>query len=523
MWKLCVVDDESNRTDVDLVREEYSLGRAEECTVRLTERNISRNHARLFHDEENQWWLEDKESYTGSFVNGERVQSRIEVVHGDTVQLGDYRLELTDTQQQESSVEDSGQQAKPLLDRLTIVQGPGVGTVHELTDQKLLIGRGEECRIALDDASVSRVHVEIMRTEHGLMILDQGSSNGLRINGADLPSAMLRSGDVVELGDVRLKFTPAGTEDADASALVAAADVSPVGLSVAVAANRRPVLLYAAGAVGIAVLFFLFSGEEDESPTVATSRMGAEGAAVSPAATEAPDQALEEATALAARGSRVLAHRKLSGIPAGSPLRQTQAFLAVERQWADELLKLAADSPEREERRALLRKVAQTPGVGSERRTRAAQQLAKLEAEGELKVVDVSELPQAGPIASSGGSSASGARSRSKTSKKKTDSTVRKAIVPKPAVRKPALTVKPRSVAVKLQPKAIATKPASKAAGSKSPSRKPALKAQPSKVVSKSTSPTKPKAVASKPATTTPAKAKAPAASPPDLIRDNPF
>ena len=71
-----------------------------------------------------------------------------------------------------------------------------MGTVFPLIEQKLLVGRGEECQIALDDASVSRVHVEVLRTEHGLMILDQGSSNGLRINGADLPSAMLRSGDV---------------------------------------------------------------------------------------------------------------------------------------------------------------------------------------------------------------------------------------------------------------------------------------------------------------------------------------
>ena len=44
MWKLCVVDDESNRTVVKLVRGDYSLGRGEDSTIRLTERNISRLH-----------------------------------------------------------------------------------------------------------------------------------------------------------------------------------------------------------------------------------------------------------------------------------------------------------------------------------------------------------------------------------------------------------------------------------------------------------------------------------------------
>src|SRR5688572_13372993 len=215
MWKLCVVDDESNRTVVKLVRGDYSVGRAEDSTIRLTERNISRAHARIFREGDDDWQLEDKGSYTGSFVNGERVAGRRALKHGDTIQLGDYRLELMDEDQQavEAKALDRAVSAAQLPDRFVVVQGPNLGTVYPLTEQKLLVGRGEECQIALDDASVSRVHVEVLRTEHGLMILDQGSSNGLRINGADLPSAMLRSGDVVELGDVRLKFVPAGVED----------------------------------------------------------------------------------------------------------------------------------------------------------------------------------------------------------------------------------------------------------------------------------------------------------------------
>ena len=89
MWKLCVVDDESNRTVVKLVRGDYSVGRAEDCTIRLTERNISRSHARIYRDGDDEWTLEDKNSYTGSFVNGERVSGTRALKHGDTIQLGD--------------------------------------------------------------------------------------------------------------------------------------------------------------------------------------------------------------------------------------------------------------------------------------------------------------------------------------------------------------------------------------------------------------------------------------------------
>src|SRR5579872_7396809 len=47
MWKLVIEDDEGNRTVVPLTRDQYSIGRRDGNTIRLTERNVSRDHARL--------------------------------------------------------------------------------------------------------------------------------------------------------------------------------------------------------------------------------------------------------------------------------------------------------------------------------------------------------------------------------------------------------------------------------------------------------------------------------------------
>jgi pSer/pThr/pTyr-binding forkhead associated (FHA) protein len=407
MWKLCVVDDESNRTVVKLVRGDYSVGRAEDSTIRLTERNISRSHARVFRDEDDDWQIEDKGSYTGSFVNGERVTGRRALKHGDTIQLGDYRLELMDEEQQavDAKALDQAVSAATLPDRLIVVQGPNVGNVYPLLEHKLLIGRGEECQIALDDASVSRVHVELLRTEHGLMILDQGSSNGLRINGADLPSAMLRSGDVVELGDVRLKFVPSGVEDVLMQPLPVSAhpqDAMPVAVP-RTSPGRGTVVLYG-GAVALvaAMIALALRPSEDDTPTVTSVRVeAAEAAEVAeapeePAAAEplqdGPNKILEEARSLA--GSNiVLAHRRLADIPQDSTLRQTDAFREIEQRWADEILRAANESPDLEERRRLLDTVAKTPEVDADRRTRAANELAKLDEN--LEAVDVADLPSA--------------------------------------------------------------------------------------------------------------------------------
>jgi pSer/pThr/pTyr-binding forkhead associated (FHA) protein len=357
----------------------------------------------LFRDGDDEWTIEDKDSYTGSFVNGERVAGSRPLKHGDTIQLGDYRLELMDETQQavEAKALDAAVSAAQLPDRLVVVQGPNLGTVFPLLEQKLLVGRGEECQIALDDASVSRVHVEVLRTEHGLMILDQGSSNGLRINGADLPSAMLRSGDVVELGDVRLKFVPAGVEDVVMQAAPAMGRVSDaVPMSLPPSNGRRGTMALSVGAllvVGVGIALAMRPSEE--TPTATSVQVEAaetaelsEGAAAA-RASEGPGKILDEARELAAGGNIVMAHRKLSEIPQDSTLRQTEAFRDIEQRWADEIFKTADESPDPEERRSLLDKVARTPEVDAERRLRAASELAKLG--DDLEAMDVADLPNA--------------------------------------------------------------------------------------------------------------------------------
>src|SRR4051812_28476581 len=72
MWKLTIEDDEGKRTPLPLLREEYSIGRGEENTVRLTERNISRKHAFLRRNGSG-WVISDSASYNGSYVNSVRI------------------------------------------------------------------------------------------------------------------------------------------------------------------------------------------------------------------------------------------------------------------------------------------------------------------------------------------------------------------------------------------------------------------------------------------------------------------
>src|SRR5439155_11798962 len=83
--------DEGRKTVVPLVRDEITIGRQDGNTIRLTERNVSRRHARLVKD--NGFVLiEDLGSYNGVRVNGEKISGPTKIKEGDLVEIGDYDL-----------------------------------------------------------------------------------------------------------------------------------------------------------------------------------------------------------------------------------------------------------------------------------------------------------------------------------------------------------------------------------------------------------------------------------------------
>jgi len=91
MHKLIIEDDEGKSVVVPLVRDEITIGRQEGNTVRLTDHNISRKHARLLKQNET-LFVEDLGSYNGVRVNGSRIQLKQSLRDGDEIIIGDYKL-----------------------------------------------------------------------------------------------------------------------------------------------------------------------------------------------------------------------------------------------------------------------------------------------------------------------------------------------------------------------------------------------------------------------------------------------
>ena len=406
MWKLSIEDDQGNKTVVNLVRDEYSVGRSEENTVRLTERNISRHHAAIRRNGSG-WVLEDQNSYNGCFVNGVRVAQGQRLEHGDLVQLGDYRLEVLDESvmagfQSRTATTPAVSKSQSLLgqpDRLVMLAGPTPGVEFALAGQRIVIGRGEECDISVNHASVSRVHAEIHALGDGRYeIIDRESANGIRVNGVELQRSLIDARDTLELGDVVFKFIPAGQiyrTGADES--------QQIGAVSALASDRMtPAAHFDAGRAstgglpsGLKVVAALFGlGLLVVLGMVAFGGKTKPEAEVTAATVDPATRVLEEARALLEQGQIEAAHLKItSEIPEDSNARQSQDFRDIETRWANALFEQAARETDPAKKRAILDRIAKTTSVDSVSRKRAANEVAALDADG----VAVDELPAAAP------------------------------------------------------------------------------------------------------------------------------
>ena len=92
---------------------------------------------------------------------------------------------------------------------LVVTQGSQTGQTAALADGVILIGRGADCQIILDDDYVSTRHARVVSGENGVYLEDLGSTNGSYVNGQRItgPTTITMS-DTVRIGKTILKLEP---------------------------------------------------------------------------------------------------------------------------------------------------------------------------------------------------------------------------------------------------------------------------------------------------------------------------
>lgn len=82
----------------------------------------------------------------------------------------------------------------------------GTTLVHKLENEVTTIGRHPDSHVVLTCPSSSGRHAVIKQHDDGCYVQDLDSSNGTRVNGAEIEEALLKDGDRVGFGDVQAVF-----------------------------------------------------------------------------------------------------------------------------------------------------------------------------------------------------------------------------------------------------------------------------------------------------------------------------
>ena len=69
-----------------------------------------------------------------------------------------------------------------------------------------MLGRDPGCDVVLNDSKCSRRHAVVEEGPEGVVVRDEGSANGIYVNGRRVEKANLRPGDTLRLGDVQVKL-----------------------------------------------------------------------------------------------------------------------------------------------------------------------------------------------------------------------------------------------------------------------------------------------------------------------------
>jgi len=304
LFKLIIEDDEGHTTVVPLVKEEITIGRKEGNTIRLTERNVSRHHARLTRSN-GSVFIEDLDSYNGVKVNGDKITARTTVREGDLVEIGDYHLALQKSIQEGMSPTpppapgtDSGPppisaaQARaatqsdgatavmklPVEDkkdpdsgrirnipaneagRLMITTTELSGAEFPLVRTEMVIGRTDDCDIMISHRSISSRHAKIVFDGGIYRIIDLDSANGVLVNGEEYARVDLRRGDKIELGHIKIRYVAPGEvyqpDDAVATTPLGRSFVDAAAVELKTSTSGKKIGLMFAGLVVIGLIGF---------------------------------------------------------------------------------------------------------------------------------------------------------------------------------------------------------------------------------------------------------------------------
>lgn len=195
-------------TDVAIGGGELSLGAAAGNDVVLPVEGVAPRHARIGYDAQRGILLRVAAAGSAVHVNGRQIHEFALLRLGDVVSLGRAQLLLKPEhdesivvevpQQGAANVSDPSVRAATSRVVLRGVAGGFFGRSVSL-QSRVLIGRGEDCQIRLDDAELPEQAVSFEVHGDRVVLRDLGTPDGVVVNGVVVRSAILHPGDQIAI------------------------------------------------------------------------------------------------------------------------------------------------------------------------------------------------------------------------------------------------------------------------------------------------------------------------------------
>ena len=113
---------------------------------------------------------------------------------------------------------------KKLPTRLVLTRDGKTLSEHVFKEKKMLIGRSDFADVIVDDDYVSKIHAVLLLFSDALVLLDLNSANGTTVNSVRVRKTILKDGDIIMLGNHRLKVDRAPEIGSDVEKLIKAPD-----------------------------------------------------------------------------------------------------------------------------------------------------------------------------------------------------------------------------------------------------------------------------------------------------------
>lgn len=172
---------------VSLTGPSITVGRDASNDLPLDDASVSDFHAEVLVAPDG-LEIVDLLSSTGTFVNDSKVRHRRSLRAWDVIRVGNVVLEVNDP----TVNRPSDWALRSESDLLAAQFWPLAGVT--------VIGRGVECDLKIDDATLSRRHAELSVRGEGLQVRDLASANGVFVNEERVDQAELHAGDRLRFG-----------------------------------------------------------------------------------------------------------------------------------------------------------------------------------------------------------------------------------------------------------------------------------------------------------------------------------